>query len=86
MAGRDTSRDYYASHILYLPNPIAGVFPPLPATPVALILLRSLRFVYVKLVIYQAIIIVVTVAFVQNYRSEKALEALKMLMPPRCCW
>ncbi|CAI5747008.1 unnamed protein product [Peronospora destructor] len=31
-----------------------------------------------------AITIVVTVAFVQEYRSEKTLEALKELMPPRC--
>ncbi|KAL3311724.1 ATPase, P-type (transporting), HAD superfamily, subfamily IC [Cichlidogyrus casuarinus] len=29
-----------------------------------------------------AITIVCTVAFIQNYRSEKALESLKMLMPP----
>ncbi|GAA37206.2 Ca2+-transporting ATPase [Clonorchis sinensis] len=31
-----------------------------------------------------AVCIVVTVAFIQNYRSEKALEALKNLMPPKC--
>lgn len=31
-----------------------------------------------------AVCIVVTVAFIQNYRSEKALEALKMLLPPKC--
>ncbi|CAH8498076.1 unnamed protein product [Dicrocoelium dendriticum] len=31
-----------------------------------------------------AVCIVVTVAFIQNYRSEKALEALKKLMPPKC--
>uniref|UniRef100_H3GAX1 P-type Ca(2+) transporter n=1 Tax=Phytophthora ramorum TaxID=164328 RepID=H3GAX1_PHYRM len=31
-----------------------------------------------------AITIVVTVAFVQEYRSEKTLEALKELVPPRC--
>lgn len=31
-----------------------------------------------------AIAIVVTVAFVQEYRSEKTLEALKELVPPRC--
>lgn len=32
----------------------------------------------------QAIIIVVSVAFVQEYRSEKSLEALNRLMPHRC--
>lgn len=31
-----------------------------------------------------AILIVVTVAFVQEYRSEKSLEALTKLVPPRC--
>ena len=31
-----------------------------------------------------AIVIVVTVAFIQEYRSEKSLEALTMLVPPRC--
>lgn len=31
-----------------------------------------------------AIVIVVTVAFVQEYRSEKALEELNKLVPPRC--
>lgn len=31
-----------------------------------------------------AITIVVTVAFVQEYRSEKTLEALKKLVPPHC--
>ncbi|XP_063712483.1 calcium-transporting ATPase type 2C member 1-like isoform X2 [Symsagittifera roscoffensis] len=31
-----------------------------------------------------AIIIVVTVAFIQEYRSEKSLEELKKLMPPSC--
>lgn len=31
-----------------------------------------------------AIIIVVTVAFVQEYRSEKSLEELKKLVPPEC--
>ncbi|XP_071172782.1 calcium-transporting ATPase type 2C member 1-like isoform X2 [Mytilus edulis] len=31
-----------------------------------------------------AIIIVVTVAFVQEYRSEKSLEALAKLVPPQC--
>jgi Ca2+-transporting ATPase len=31
-----------------------------------------------------AIVIVVTVAFVQEYRSEKSLEALKQLVPHRC--
>lgn len=31
-----------------------------------------------------AIVLVVTVAFIQGYRSEKAIEALKKLMPPKC--
>ncbi|GAV08918.1 hypothetical protein RvY_18537 [Ramazzottius varieornatus] len=31
-----------------------------------------------------AIVIVVSVGFVQEYRSEKSLEALKKLVPPRC--
>lgn len=31
-----------------------------------------------------AIIIVVTVAFIQEYRSERSLQALKQLVPPRC--
>ncbi|RTG88215.1 Ca2+-transporting ATPase [Schistosoma bovis] len=31
-----------------------------------------------------AILIVVTVAFIQSYRSEKVLEALQKLMPPKC--
>ena len=31
-----------------------------------------------------AIVIVVTVAFIQEYRSEKSLEALTKLVPPRC--
>lgn len=33
-----------------------------------------------------AIIIVVTVAFVQEYRSEKSLEELNKLVPPTCNW
>lgn len=33
-----------------------------------------------------AIIIVVTVAFVQEYRSEKSLEELNKLVPPTCHW
>ncbi|RXM35449.1 Calcium-transporting ATPase type 2C member 1 [Acipenser ruthenus] len=33
-----------------------------------------------------AIIIVVTVAFVQEYRSEKSLEELGKLVPPECHW
>lgn len=35
---------------------------------------------------FQAIIIVVTVAFVQEYRSEKSLEELNKLVPPTCHW
>ncbi|CAH8666306.1 unnamed protein product [Schistosoma rodhaini] len=31
-----------------------------------------------------AVLIVVTVAFIQSYRSEKVLEALQKLMPPKC--
>ncbi|CUT98796.1 calcium transporting ATPase type 2C member [Echinococcus multilocularis] len=31
-----------------------------------------------------AILIVVTVGFVQGYRSEKTIESLKKLMPPKC--
>lgn len=38
-----------------------------------------MRFVHT-----QAIIIVVTVAFVQEYRSEKSLEQLNKLVPPTC--
>ena len=37
-------------------------------------------------IILQAIIIVVTVAFIQEYRSEKSLEALTKLVPPKCHW
>lgn len=33
-----------------------------------------------------AIIIVVTVAFIQEYRSEKSLAELKKLVPPECHW
>lgn len=33
-----------------------------------------------------AILIVVSVAFVQEYRSEKSLEELKKLVPPECHW
>lgn len=33
-----------------------------------------------------AIIIVVTVAFIQEYRSEKSLEELNKLVPPTCYW
>lgn len=33
-----------------------------------------------------AIVIVVTVAFVQEYRSEKSLQALTKLVPPSCHW
>ena len=45
--------------------------------------------IYVKItltIILQAIIIVVTVAFIQEYRSEKSLEALTKLVPPKCHW
>lgn len=31
-----------------------------------------------------AIVIVVTVAFIQEYRSEKSLEELNKLVPPKC--
>lgn len=34
----------------------------------------------------KAIVIVVTVAFVQEYRSEKSLEALTQLVPHKCHW
>ncbi|VDM02075.1 unnamed protein product [Schistocephalus solidus] len=34
--------------------------------------------------ISMAILIVVTVGFIQGYRSEKAVESLKKLMPPKC--
>lgn len=33
-----------------------------------------------------AIIIVVTVAFIQEYRSEQSLQELKKLVPPECHW
>lgn len=33
-----------------------------------------------------AIVIVVTVAFVQEYRSEKSLQELTKLVPPSCHW
>lgn len=33
-----------------------------------------------------AIVIVVTVAFVQEYRSEKSLQELTKLVPPQCHW
>jgi Ca2+-transporting ATPase len=33
-----------------------------------------------------AILIVVTVAFIQEFRSEKSLEELKKLVPPECHW
>uniref|UniRef100_A0A5K3F439 Calcium-transporting ATPase n=1 Tax=Mesocestoides corti TaxID=53468 RepID=A0A5K3F439_MESCO len=31
-----------------------------------------------------AVLVVVTVGFIQGYRSEKAIESLKKLMPPKC--
>lgn len=34
----------------------------------------------------KAILIVVTVAFFQEYRSEKALDELNKLVPPSCNW
>uniref|UniRef100_A0A8C9QT62 P-type Ca(2+) transporter n=1 Tax=Spermophilus dauricus TaxID=99837 RepID=A0A8C9QT62_SPEDA len=34
----------------------------------------------------QAVLIVVTVAFIQEYRSEKSLEELTKLVPPECNW
>lgn len=33
-----------------------------------------------------AVVIVVTVGFVQEYRSEKTLEKLKKLVPPTTHW
>ena len=33
-----------------------------------------------------AIIIVVTVAFVQEYKSEKSLQELNKLVPHMCSW
>uniref|UniRef100_A0A8C9EIK1 Cation-transporting P-type ATPase N-terminal domain-containing protein n=1 Tax=Pavo cristatus TaxID=9049 RepID=A0A8C9EIK1_PAVCR len=36
--------------------------------------------------ITMAVLIVVTVAFIQEYRSEKSLEELNKLVPPECRW
>ena len=33
-----------------------------------------------------AITIVVSVAFIQEYRSERSLEELNKLVPPTCSW
>uniref|UniRef100_A0A8B9RV65 P-type Ca(2+) transporter n=1 Tax=Accipiter nisus TaxID=211598 RepID=A0A8B9RV65_9AVES len=41
-------------------------------------------FISPTFVFLQAILIVVTVAFVQEYRSEKSLEELSKLVPPEC--
>lgn len=35
---------------------------------------------------FQAVLIVVTVAFVQEYRSDKSVEEIKKLVPPSCHW
>ncbi len=43
-----------------------------------------IHFIYNFLSSHQAIVIVVTVAFVQEYRSEKSLEALNKLVPYGC--
>ncbi|TMS01719.1 Calcium-transporting ATPase type 2C member 1 [Larimichthys crocea] len=43
-----------------------------------------LIFQLLPVFLFQAIIIVVTVAFVQEYRSEKSLEELGKLVPPEC--
>lgn len=50
------------------------------------ILLLSIETFTIFLICYQAIIIVVTVAFIQEYRSEKSLEELTKLVPPTCRW
>ncbi|KAF5403708.1 Calcium-transporting P-type ATPase [Paragonimus heterotremus] len=58
--------------------------------PMILLLLMSASVSFVMgqyddtVSITAAVCIVVTVAFIQNYRSEKALDALKRLMPPKC--
>ncbi|XP_060109837.1 calcium-transporting ATPase type 2C member 2-like [Heteronotia binoei] len=36
--------------------------------------------------ITMAVIIVVTVAFIQEHRSEKSLQELNKLVPPECSW
>jgi magnesium-transporting ATPase (P-type) len=41
---------------------------------------------YLFIIYFQAIVIVVTVAFIQEYRSEKSLEELTKLVPPTCRW
>jgi P-type Ca2+ transporter type 2C len=45
---------------------------------------RYLRYAKTLFIKLKAIIIVITVAFVQEYRSEKSLEALKKLVPHYC--
>lgn len=60
--------------------------------PLILLLLASaLVSVFMKqyddaISITVAIVIVVTVAFVQEYRSEKSLQELTKLVPPSCHW
>ncbi|KAA3675100.1 Ca2+-transporting ATPase [Paragonimus westermani] len=60
--------------------------------PMILLLLMSASVSFVMgqyddtISITAAVCIVVTVAFIQNYRSEKALDALKKLMPPKSHW
>lgn len=48
--------------------------------------LIALLICLIFIIYLQAIIIVVTVAFIQEYRSEKSLEALTKLVPPTCRW
>lgn len=43
-------------------------------------------FFFLVFHMFQAILIVVTVAFIQEYRSEKSLEELNKLVPPTCRW
>lgn len=43
-------------------------------------------YIFIIIICWQAIIIVVTVAFIQEYRSEKSLEELTKLVPPTCRW
>lgn len=65
------------------------------STPLYLLLLLQLGSALISIIMQQyddaisitiAILIVVTVAFIQEYRSEKSLEELKKLVPPECHW